>query len=862
MSSRDLAKKIIASRASLNAESLPPLLRGEDAAEGGCGVIGIACSEQIPARHLLQSLAQMRNRGNGKGGGIAAVGLSPEEFGVSRKVLDNDTLLAVAYLDPNLRSDLEKKYISPLFEVDQARVHPHLSDFHAVPGLEVPPPEVVEYFVRPKAEALSAFAARSHLEGCTPDQLAEEFVYQNSYQLNREYYASTGDKRAFVLSHAKNLLVLKMVGYGEDVVRYYQAEDMHAHVWIGHHRYPTKGRVWHPGGAHPFVGLNEALVHNGDFANYASICEYLAQRNIRPLYLTDTEVSVLVFDLLHRTYGYPLEYVIEALAPTTERDFVMLPPEKRHPYEQLQTTHMHASPDGPWFFLIAQSDPKGPAYRLIGITDTSMLRPQVFALQQNGEVAIGFAASEKQAIDAALQSLASEDSRFWGRADRYWNARGGSHTDGGAFLFTVQADEKGQPSLVCTDKFDRRVSAPESRPYQAVKSPAPEVPLTIPQGDGEAIFSWVLEGLPAWSYDEVRNLLAGLKSLSAEKSRRADVLKALTLLGDRRYPIGDKRRSSLLSLYDDCFHGVLEKIHQTPGEDYLWVTFGSELPRNASVQQTVIVDARDFPPQGEDSLALCLRKLVAAGFCRFMLVNLRGQRFIGNSLGTETQRLRIDVYGSAGDYLASGIDGLEIYVHNNGQDQLAQIMKSGKLVVYGDVGQTFMYGAKGGEAYILGNTAGRPLINAVGRPRVVINGTSLDYLAESFMAGEALNGGGFVVLNGLRFDEHGALSELEAPYPGGNLFSLASGGAIYVRDPHGLVEDGQLNGGEFVPLTGPDWDLIRPHLEENERLFGIRLADLLQVEGKSLLPESVYRKIQPRAVRALQAEEAWVKKEI
>ena len=26
-------------------------------------------------------------------------------------------------------------------------------------------------------------------------------------------------------------------------------------------------------------------------------------------------------------------------------------------------------------------------------------------------------------------------------------------------------------------------------------------------------------------------------------------------------------------------------------------------------------------------------------------------------------------------------------------------------------------------------------------------------------------------------------------------------------------------------------------------------------------PESVYRKIQPRAVRALQAEEAWVKKE-
>jgi len=57
---------------------------------------------------------------------------------------------------------------------------------------------------------------------------------------------------------------------------------------------PTKGRVWHPGGAHPFIGLNEALVHNGDFANYYSVSDYLRQRNVFPLFLTDTEVSVLV----------------------------------------------------------------------------------------------------------------------------------------------------------------------------------------------------------------------------------------------------------------------------------------------------------------------------------------------------------------------------------------------------------------------------------------------------------------------------------------------------------------------------------------------------------------------------------------
>jgi glutamate synthase domain-containing protein 3 len=138
-------------------------------------------------------------------------------------------------------------------------------------------------------------------------------------------------------------------------------------------------------------------------------------------------------------------------------------------------------------------------------------------------------------------------------------------------------------------------------------------------------------------------------------------------------------------------------------------------------------------------------------------------------------------------------DGLEIYVHDNAQDQVGQIIKSGKLVIYGDVGQTFMYGAKGGEVYVMGNAAGRPLINAVGKPRVVVNGTCLDFLAESFMAGDPHKGGGFVILNGIEFDYQGNIKELESPYPGSNLFSLASGGAIFVRDPHHKLVTEQLN---------------------------------------------------------------------
>jgi hypothetical protein len=101
--------------------------------------------------------------------------------------------------------------------------------------------------------------------------------------------------------------------------------------------------------------------------------EYLRQRNIRQQVLTDTEVSVQLFDLWDRVYHYPLEYIIEALAPTTEHDFDQLPAEKQLIYRQIQATHIHASPDGPWFFIIARS--KGDHFQLLGITDTAMLRP-------------------------------------------------------------------------------------------------------------------------------------------------------------------------------------------------------------------------------------------------------------------------------------------------------------------------------------------------------------------------------------------------------------------------------------------------------------------------------------------------------
>ncbi len=840
------AEAILASRRSLPRP--PPAHTRKMEAEGGCGVIGMASSAEIEGRHLLPALQQMRNRGNGKGGGVAAAGLDPDFFGVRPDVLAEDYLLAIAFLDPAARPEVERSFLEPNFAVDRDAELACAPGARSAFGLEVEPPAVHCYFARVRPDVLRDFARRYGFS--EESAAADEIVYQTSYRLDRALYAAAGEKRAFVLSRGKDLLVVKMVGYGDDVVRTYGLEGLRAHVWIGHHRYPTKGRVWHPGGAHPFVGLHEALVHNGDFANYTSLCSWLGQRNVHPLFLTDTEVAALAFDLLHRVYGYPLEYVIEALAPTTERDFALLPPTKRRVYRMLRAVHVHGSPDGPWFFLLAQSDPRSRECRLVGITDTSMLRPQVFAIQR-GDAAVGLAASEKQAIDASLESLSEADGRFWSRADLYWSARGGSHTDGGAFAFTVRRGGEAEPELVCTDKFGRRIEPDPSKRPPPTLAPARrggEGARLLGGGEGaEELFAHVVAQLPTFGYAQLSEILGELERAAWDDAARERVIAIVTLLMDRRYATGALKRSAILTLLDRSLAVLVDAIRRSPSPRYAWV--GCE------------DDARGFASEGPRSLSRALVALHRRGFRRFLVANVRGQRFIGCGLGPGSAGVHVDVYGAAGDYLGSGIDGGEIIVHGSAQDQLAQILKDGKLVVHGDVGQTFLYAAKGGQVFVLGNAAGRPLINAVGRPRAVINGTCLDYLAESFMAGDPLQGGGFAIVNGVAFDEDGGLADLDNPYPGGNLFSLASGGAIYMRDPRRRVGEDQLNGGEIVPLGDDDWKLIRPYLEENERLFGIPLARLLSIDGRALAPGAAYRKIRPSAHGALLPEEAWVNRE-
>ncbi|MFC1964953.1 glutamate synthase [Chloroflexota bacterium] len=853
-------KSILDSRKALVAD-LPPIPPRKSMEEGGCGVVGFAASVPVQGRHILKPSAQMHNRGNGKGGGIACACLNHEQLGVDKDTLREDYILQIAIFDSQAEAEVEEQFVRPHLRIEHKTKVASKIDWQDL-GLPIQPPDVVRYFVRVQSEVLQKFAEKNALLHLPSRSIEDEFIYQNSFKLNQQFYASLGEKRAFVLSHARDLLIFKIVGYAEHVVHYYGLEYLEAQVWIAHQRYPTKGRVWHPAGSHPFIGMNEALVHNGDFANYYSVSEYLRQHNIVPQFLTDTEVSVLLFDLLGRVYNYPLEYIIESLAPTTELDFDKLPKEKQRIYRFIQSLHIHGMPDGPWFFIIAQSNPDEGRYNLLGITDTAMLRPQVFALQE-GDVSVGLIASEKQAIDATLHSLSMEDSRFREVADRYWNARGGSHTDGGAFSFTVSRKNR-NCSLSCADKFGNTLNTPPGE-YKINLDVEP----SIPTNSGELIeliktglsnlkieesFQRIAFALAGWNLDQLRWLLREVEHIVAKSDEaKEDAVTLLTLLNDRRYDCGQMRRSSVLQIVRSSINNILDSISPISSmSDSLLTRIDwdsrHQIRAPKGKVKVLVICGRGFAPEGDDSDARLAVKAYQLGWQRFVVYGLEGQRFHGCGFGQQTQGVRLDIYGSSGDYLASGIDGGIIHVHNSGQDQLGQILHNGQLVVYGDVGQTFMYGAKGGEVYVMGNAAGRPLINAVGQPRVVINGTCLDYLAESFMAGDPHHGGGFIILNGIEFDDHGQVREQASPYPGSNLFSLASGGAIFVRDPHNRIVAEQLNGGEFAELTDKDWELILPYLKKNEQLFNISIEwDLLTVDGEHRSPSEIYRKV--RAVK-------------
>ena len=76
--------------------------------------MGLACNVPVAGRHVVEAAAQMHNRGNGKGGGIAMAGLDPRQMRVSSETLRDAYLIQIAYLDPDARREVEAEGLADI----------------------------------------------------------------------------------------------------------------------------------------------------------------------------------------------------------------------------------------------------------------------------------------------------------------------------------------------------------------------------------------------------------------------------------------------------------------------------------------------------------------------------------------------------------------------------------------------------------------------------------------------------------------------------------------------------------------------------------------------------------------------------
>ncbi|MCP4717282.1 MAG: glutamate synthase, partial [Deltaproteobacteria bacterium] len=172
-----ILRKLHASRGRLPRNTLA---QQKSAEEGGCGVTGFICSIPVRGRHIYEPSVQMHNRGNGKGGGIAAVGLSAADLGVTQEVLDTHYLLQIALLDPAARPEVETTFIEPFLDVHKAEKLRTVDDYRDIEGLDVRPPDVWRYFVRVKKDVLARFIEENELQQMEPGRAEDEFISQNS----------------------------------------------------------------------------------------------------------------------------------------------------------------------------------------------------------------------------------------------------------------------------------------------------------------------------------------------------------------------------------------------------------------------------------------------------------------------------------------------------------------------------------------------------------------------------------------------------------------------------------------------------------------------------------------------------------
>src|SRR5207245_4918434 len=147
-----------------------------------------------------------------------------------------------------------------------------------------------------------------------------------------------------------------------------------------------------------------------------------------------------------------------------------------------------------------------------------------------------------------------------------------------------------------------------------------------------------------------------------------------TMVYDRIYDSGEKRRASLLQVYDDVLTRMFSSIPLLDGDhahEFVrldWASRKRLLPP-LIVDNLLAADAFDFPVEGSESMARYLVDCYQKGWRRLVAFNLRGHRFIANGLGPGTSGLRLGWYGAVADDVRSGVHAARVNVKGPAPDQ-------------------------------------------------------------------------------------------------------------------------------------------------------------------------------------------------
>lgn len=344
---------------------------GEVRIPSGCAICGIfnRDGKLTYGGEIIKSIAVMRERSNGLGGGFAGYGIYPEH---------KDFYAFHIFYDDGFAKSQCEEFLEKNFEVADTEKIPTAFNKNITDV-----PLIWRYFVTPRKTFL--------VEGVDD----REFVFKSVMSINSRI------KGAYVFSSGKNMGIFKASGYPEDVGEFYKLDTYAGYCWTAHGRYPTNTPGWW-GGAHPFGLLDCSVVHNGEISSYDANKRYIEMFGYKCTLLTDTEVITYIVDFLTRKRGLTLTETAHVIAAPFWSVIESMDAEKRDYFTYLRKAFSSMLVTGPFSILVAYEG------GIMALNDRLKLRSMVAAEKGN---TVCFASEE-----SAIRAIMPEIDKVWAPA--------------------------------------------------------------------------------------------------------------------------------------------------------------------------------------------------------------------------------------------------------------------------------------------------------------------------------------------------------------------------------------------------------------------------------------------------------------